>query len=1035
MANKIFVSVNKLIINKIEKKSGSLWNTFLNDFENYELTIQEVANYINEGYAICAQHNGAKESKNFIQTNILFVDVDNGLDIETALAHPFVQKHATIFHTTQSHTEKHNRFRLAFQLERPITDKIEMRHALVGLTRKFNCDKSCVDPCRGFFGSKGSNPEILGGMITNAILDELVDDGAKKSISIQDKDKDKDEDDSITNTSSRSIQSLDDNQQVVHRDGRTVQLTSLPKLTTIYCPKHNDRNPSAFVVISVANEHGVHCRTCATTFWPKGRKRLPYEFESFEKYILTDMYSEKKSGNSQYEKCSEYEAITSRIKNKVILNERYLPKSISLHEGITFMKSPKGSGKTEWLAEIVKYCRSANQSILLIGHRQSLIQGISKRLDLTCYFYVEGGQVKNDTPDSYYAICADSVHKLLNPVLKKYDVVIIDESEQVLSHLIGSTVKDKRRITYEIFFFYLKSAKSVVFADADLDLITVATATDVMPKKSDIHVYLNTYKSTQLELQSFADESHLLHDLLTSIEGGGRYYVSTNSKRKAKTLAVAISSKFNNQKKVLLVSSETTTEHEVNNLLSDIASEILKYDVVIATPTLGTGVDISFPKKASLIDGVYGFYMSRINTHFDIDQQLARVRHPKFVKVYVSPENFYFETDINVICYEAECNSHLNDMLNGYLDNGVPIIEKKYLNLYARTNAMSRASKNRLKANFLKYKKQQGWSIEEVEKPSKEELKNMRLYMKDCKDVVDLSRCVSIVDAKEIDEETYKRLQKEEKAGKISIDDELSMRKREIQEFYKQEVSHDLVVLDDNGEYRNQLRLLEIYLTPLANLQARGRIELNEGIYSSDKKNLTLKKAILYELLFSAGIAKDKVPFDLKARINKKMLKNFESVCRSKASQIQELFGINAVPKDLSSKPTITLNKVLNVIGLKLVQCDRKRVNGKSTNFYKIDELSHSWAIDIIERKVEGYKSYTWKLNKDRKKSLFSVLWRKADVMMEEELEKFDVSPLMNRTEEQLNKWCVNDFNARAELAEAVDRAIHKKPKKDFIGY
>lgn len=65
---------------------------------------------------------------------------------------------------------------------------------------------------------------------------------------------------------------------------------------------------------------------------------------------------------------------------------------------------------------------------------------------------------------------------------------------------------------------------------------------------------------------------------------------------------------------------------------------------------------------AQEIDTVFGFFVSRVNTHFDMDQQLARVRHPMALKVWVTPERFHFETDPSSIEAEVILSRNLNDM-------------------------------------------------------------------------------------------------------------------------------------------------------------------------------------------------------------------------------------------------------------------------------------------------------------------------------------------------------------------------------------
>jgi hypothetical protein len=70
---------------------------------------------------------------------------------------------------------------------------------------------------------------------------------------------------------------------------------------------------------------------------------------------------------------------------------------------------------------------------------------------------------------------------------------------------------------------------------------------------------------------------------------------------------------------------------------------------VFVSPSIGTGIDITFKGNRQSIDNVYGFFENQINTHFDIDQQLSRVRNPKNTKLWISPREFRFENNTEVI--------------------------------------------------------------------------------------------------------------------------------------------------------------------------------------------------------------------------------------------------------------------------------------------------------------------------------------------------------------------------------------------------
>jgi hypothetical protein len=90
-------------------------------------------------------------------------------------------------------------------------------------------------------------------------------------------------------------------------------------------------------------------------------------------------------------------------------------------------------------------------------------------------------------------------------------------------------------------------------------------------------------------------------------------------------------------------------QQEVKALIADVKIKALDYQVILTSPSLGTGVDITFPDQEKLIDIVFGFFGPKVNTHFDCDQQLGRVRHPGEVKVWLTGARFHFETNREVI--------------------------------------------------------------------------------------------------------------------------------------------------------------------------------------------------------------------------------------------------------------------------------------------------------------------------------------------------------------------------------------------------
>src|SRR5262249_26489733 len=99
--------------------------------------------------------------------------------------------------------------------------------------------------------------------------------------------------------------------------------------------------------------------------------------------------------------------------------------------GVTFIKSPKGSGKTEAMTRLTR----GMQRVLLIGHRRALINQSCERLQLVSYLKSTG------RPDvlGRFGVCLDSLAMV--PPHAVYDTIILDESEQLLAHFLSETLE------------------------------------------------------------------------------------------------------------------------------------------------------------------------------------------------------------------------------------------------------------------------------------------------------------------------------------------------------------------------------------------------------------------------------------------------------------------------------------------------------------------------------------------------------------------------------------------------------------------
>lgn len=925
------IAINKNAVNRVE--GASAFREIIKTFENVDISIEELGRVVNNGHAFCAQHkNNRKASENFTGAEFLAVDIDHGMTLEHAMASDFVKNYASMLYTTVSHTLEHHRFRIVFELEREITDAEEMKNAYRGISKKFGGDPSCTDACRMFFGSKDSNPTTFGNKLPKNELDDLILFGAE-SINQHD----------ATNHNGqtqrsvlRSSRTLDEDVMVKDANGNLRRLGDLAPHTSIHCPVHVDHHPSALVVQSQNRVLGVFCSTCATTYFVSNNTPS-FNFN----YDLRNLDEDYKHyvGPSEDEPLIEWEEAKAHR-----FTQRYLDIP-HVEVPVIFIKSPKGTGKTEYLTKVVQKCKEEKKSVLLIGHRRSLILSSAKRLGLQPYITfihdAKGDEmierIDFNGPTSYYAICADSLSKSLDPVRHKYDVVLIDEVEQVLSHLTGDTVEDKRHPTFVWFKHYLDCAKQLYVLDADLNFLTVTSVIDFIKDNSKTYeFFINDWKEREREIALYDNKNHLKYELITSIQRGERCFVCSNSKRQVDQLAGYIEKTFGTQKRVMAITSDNSDTSGIQDFIARINTEILNYDVVLASPSVSTGVDITFPDQASLIDCVYGFFEARVNTHFEFDQQISRVRKPKQVKVWVSPQKFNFETEIEVIKREIKESDRSMMVLLDISPDGTLKYQdnESYLNLYSTVVAIHRASKNNLRYHFTKLKESNGWKVVKIEMDEQATELGKEINRLS-KELEEQDRITGILGAKLITRQEYDILEERKDREALSDDEEHAMRRYEIESFYLEDVSEDLIEMDNDGHFRNCVRNYERFYGSHKDMVHLDRAERKTKRDIPDREQRLLWRQTLQDIFNSAGLLGADKRIRTDVVIENDSLDKFAAYCRKDKVKIEIQFEIS-IRTNIKKNPTQQLGDFLRLLGLKLEMVKTKKKGKKKVYCYNV---------------------------------------------------------------------------------------------------
>ncbi|MBN3831692.1 signal recognition particle [Burkholderia sp. Ac-20344] len=444
----IKIAINRKVKNKARPGTDD-FKLLATQFENVTLTPNEITSAIAQGYAWCAQHVDRRKAANFVCTDVLGVDLDEGWTFDSLRAHELVADHGFLIYETYSSTPKRPRLRAMFRSPYTIIDADEMRTVVRGLVRMFGADESCIDPCRMYYGNEGCEPYIIDKTLTVEQIEHLKELGAT-----QGGDDKQDGGNQNANNFVRSSLHVTEDQLLRIRGGKQVALSTLASGTPVHCPHHSDRNPSAFVTMSSQGIRGVHCSKCQQTFWQETMRRSDlknHDFEQFDRALVAGELSD-----------AAHNVVVKE------LNVQYLsPELIPFRSGVNFIKSPKGSGKTKLLRPFVQHCIDVGESVLLVSHRISLASASAHGLGMFCYLDKYDRELGNDRYMAY-AVCLDSLRRRLKPGVHSFDHVIIDESEQLFSHFLSSTLDGKRESVFHTLSFYVREATTVIVCDADL---------------------------------------------------------------------------------------------------------------------------------------------------------------------------------------------------------------------------------------------------------------------------------------------------------------------------------------------------------------------------------------------------------------------------------------------------------------------------------------------------------------------------------------------------------------------------------------
>ena len=278
------------------------------------------------------------------------------------------------------------------------------------------------------------------------------------------------------------------------------------------------------------------------------------------------------------------------------------------------IKSPKGTGKTEFLKSVVTASQNSAYPlpVILISHRVQLAGPICDRIGIP---YVSELRESAEGKLFGYGLCVDSLHPESQARFDAADypdgaIVIFDESEQLIHHTLFATTEITRRRTEVLKQMeallrqtYASDRGKIYALDADLGGITIEFIKGMSGTTEQPYLIENTWKPDEAEAWDVSRyDDHKpdvwLTELMEAIESGEKPFIFTQSKRASSTysthnLEILFQTRFPDRK-ILRIDQETVADptHSAFGVVARLNEALPNYDIVLASPTIETGVSI-----------------------------------------------------------------------------------------------------------------------------------------------------------------------------------------------------------------------------------------------------------------------------------------------------------------------------------------------------------------------------------------------------------------------------------------------------------
>ena len=270
------------------------------------------------------------------------------------------------------------------------------------------------------------------------------------------------------------------------------------------------------------------------------------------------------------------------------------------------LKAPKNSGKTEWLVKICADAQHRGQKVVILTHRTQLGKALCKRFGIEYVDELKDSDIKGIFG---FGLCFDSLRRNSSAQFNPEDwhgaIVILDECEQSIWHLLNArTEVAKYRVQVlrnfqQLIQNTLSSDEGKVYlSDADLSDVSIDYVRSLTEFPVDPWIAVKEGNPTPWNVTVWEKPEIMLEAVIYHIHQGGIPLIFVDG-QKAKSKwgtrnLEAYLKKIFPHKKILRIDAESVADptHPAYGCMDKLDEVLKHYDIVIASPTIETGVSI-----------------------------------------------------------------------------------------------------------------------------------------------------------------------------------------------------------------------------------------------------------------------------------------------------------------------------------------------------------------------------------------------------------------------------------------------------------